>query len=114
MTAGWTRRSGRAATQPNRPNAGANRPSPSRDGAFSTQPGRAANLQSQRGHASMGARPGGGGRAIDYVAGGKMIGGFAILAYPAEYGRSGVKSFMLSHGSHRISACHPIAPLAVR
>ena len=41
-----------------------------------------------------GSAPGG---AIDYVAGGKMIGGFAILAYPAEYGRSGVKSFMLNH-----------------
>lgn len=37
------------------------------------------------------------GGAIDYVAGGKMIGGFALLAYPAEYGRSGVKSFMLNH-----------------
>lgn len=37
------------------------------------------------------------GGAIDYVAGGKMIGGFALLAYPAEYGRSGMKSFMLNH-----------------
>lgn len=37
------------------------------------------------------------GGAIDYVAGGKMIGGFALLASPAEYGRSGVMSFMLSH-----------------
>jgi hypothetical protein len=40
------------------------------------------------------AAPGG---AIDYVAGGKMIGGFALLAYPAEYGRSGLMSFMLNH-----------------
>lgn len=37
------------------------------------------------------------GGAIDYVADGKMIGGFALLAYPAEYGRSGVMSFMLNH-----------------
>jgi hypothetical protein len=37
------------------------------------------------------------GGALDYVAGGKMIGGFALLAYPAEYGRSGVMSFMLNH-----------------
>jgi hypothetical protein len=37
------------------------------------------------------------GGAIDYVAGGKMIGGFALLAYPAEYGRSGLMSFMLNH-----------------
>jgi hypothetical protein len=41
-----------------------------------------------------GSAPGG---AIDYVAGGKMIGGFALLAYPAEYGRSGLISFMLNH-----------------
>jgi hypothetical protein len=41
-----------------------------------------------------GAAPGG---AIDYVVGGKMIGGFALLAYPAEYGRSGVMSFITSH-----------------
>lgn len=40
------------------------------------------------------AAPGG---AIDYVAGGKMIGGFALLAYPAEHGRSGVMSFMINH-----------------
>ena len=40
------------------------------------------------------AAPGG---AIDYVAGGKMIGGFALLAYPAAYGRSGVMSFLLNH-----------------
>jgi hypothetical protein len=40
------------------------------------------------------AAPGG---AIDYVARGNMIGGFALLAYPAEYGRSGVMSFMLNH-----------------
>ncbi len=40
------------------------------------------------------AAPGG---AIDYVVGGKMIGGFALLAYPAEYGRSGVMSFIASH-----------------
>lgn len=37
------------------------------------------------------------GGAFDYVVGGKMIGGFGLLAYPAEYGRSGVMSFMLNH-----------------
>lgn len=41
--------------------------------------------------------PAASGGAINYVAGGKMIGGFALLAYPAEYGRSGVMSFMLNH-----------------
>ncbi|KRE00663.1 hypothetical protein ASE61_19530 [Bosea sp. Root670] len=40
------------------------------------------------------AAPGG---AIDYVVGGKMIGGFGLLAYPADYGRSGMMSFMLNH-----------------
>ena len=26
-----------------------------------------------------------------------MIGGFALLAYPAEYGNSGIMTFMVSH-----------------
>lgn len=40
------------------------------------------------------AAPGG---TMDYVAGGRMFGGFAILAYPAEYARSGITSFILNH-----------------
>lgn len=32
----------------------------------------------------------------NYVAGGNMTGGFAILAWPAEYGDSGVMSFMMA------------------
>jgi hypothetical protein len=28
---------------------------------------------------------------------GKMIGGFALIAYPAEYGNSGVMTFMVNH-----------------
>lgn len=32
----------------------------------------------------------------DYVVDGKMTGGFAILAYPAEYGASGVMTFLVS------------------
>jgi hypothetical protein len=40
------------------------------------------------------AAPGG---KIDYLARGKMIGGFALLAYPAEYARSGLTSFLISH-----------------
>ena len=47
-------------------------------------------LQSQGEHA--------GGGAKDYVKDGKMTGGFAILAYPAEYRGSGVMSFMI--GAH--------------
>ncbi len=37
------------------------------------------------------------GGAYSYLAGSKMIGGFAVLAYPAEYGKSGVKSFLVNH-----------------
>jgi Protein of unknown function (DUF2950) len=28
---------------------------------------------------------------------GKMIGGFALVAYPAEYGNSGLMTFMVNH-----------------
>jgi hypothetical protein len=34
---------------------------------------------------------------MDYVIDGKMIGGFALVAWPAEYGVSGVKTFIVSH-----------------
>lgn len=37
------------------------------------------------------------GGAYSYVADGKMIGGFAVVAYPAEYGASGVKTFIVNH-----------------
>jgi hypothetical protein len=37
------------------------------------------------------------GGALDYVVNGKMIGGFALVAYPAEYGNSGVMTFMVNH-----------------
>jgi hypothetical protein len=36
------------------------------------------------------------GGAKDYVVGGKMVGGFAFVAYPAEYGNSGVMTFMIN------------------
>lgn len=36
------------------------------------------------------------GGAKDYVIDGKMTGGFAVLAYPAEYGASGVMTFMVT------------------
>jgi hypothetical protein len=35
--------------------------------------------------------------AQDYVVGGKMIGGFALIAYPAHYGASGVMTFIVNH-----------------
>jgi Protein of unknown function (DUF2950) len=37
------------------------------------------------------------GGALNYVVNGKMIGGFALVAYPAEYGNSGVMTFMVTH-----------------
>lgn len=35
------------------------------------------------------------GGAYDYIANGKMIGGFALVAYPAEYGVTGIMSFIV-------------------
>ena len=40
------------------------------------------------------AAPGG---AHDYVVNGKMIGGFALVAYPAEYRNSGVMTFLVNY-----------------
>jgi hypothetical protein len=40
------------------------------------------------------AAPGG---AMNYIARGKMIGGFALVAYPAQYGNSGVMTFLVNH-----------------
>jgi hypothetical protein len=34
---------------------------------------------------------------LDYVIGGKMIGGFALVAWPAAYRTSGVKTFLVNH-----------------
>jgi hypothetical protein len=35
--------------------------------------------------------------AYDYVVRGKMIGGFALVAYPAQYGSSGIMTFIVNH-----------------
>ncbi|MBL6459150.1 DUF2950 domain-containing protein [Belnapia sp. T6] len=40
------------------------------------------------------AAPGG---ALDYVVSGRMIGGFAVLAWPARHGDSGVMTFLADH-----------------
>ena len=37
------------------------------------------------------------GGAYDYLIKGKMIGGLAVIAYPARYGASGVMSFIVNH-----------------
>jgi hypothetical protein len=39
--------------------------------------------------------PGAKGGAKDYIVNGKMTGGFAVLAYPVQYGDSGIMSFMV-------------------
>jgi hypothetical protein len=41
--------------------------------------------------------PNASGGALDYVVRGNMIGGFALVAYPAEYGNSGVMTFLVNH-----------------
>lgn len=41
--------------------------------------------------------PSAAGGAREYLVNGKMIGGFALIAWPAEYGNSGIMSFMVSH-----------------
>lgn len=40
------------------------------------------------------AAPGG---ALNYIVNGKMIGGFALVAYPAKYRNSGVMTFIVNH-----------------
>ena len=46
-------------------------------------------LKGQGPHAPLG--------AMDFVVHGAMIGGFALVAAPAEYGETGFKTFMVSH-----------------
>jgi hypothetical protein len=41
--------------------------------------------------------PAANGGALDYVVRGKMIGGFALVAYPAQYRNSGVMTFIVNH-----------------
>ena len=42
--------------------------------------------------------PAAAGGAADYVVNGKMMGGYALVAYPAEYRNSGVMTFVVNHG----------------
>lgn len=47
------------------------------------------------------AAPGG---ALDYVIGGNMIAGHALLAVPSEYGQSGIHSFLVSENGNVLEA----------
>jgi hypothetical protein len=40
------------------------------------------------------------GGAYSYVINGRMIAGFALVAFPAEYGKSGVMTFVVSHNGN--------------
>jgi hypothetical protein len=51
------------------------------------------------------------GGALDYVVKGKMIGGFALIAWPAEYGVSGVKTFIVNH--HGVVYSKDLGPTTV-
>jgi len=46
----------------------------------------------------QGANPPGG--EYDYIINGNMIGGFGLVAYPAEFGSSGVMTFVVNHQGH--------------
>jgi hypothetical protein len=37
------------------------------------------------------------GGALDYMVNGRMIGGFGLVAYPADYGNSGIMTFMVNY-----------------
>jgi hypothetical protein len=37
------------------------------------------------------------GGAVDYIVNGNMIGGFGLVAYPAEYGNSGIMTFIINN-----------------
>lgn len=37
------------------------------------------------------------GGAFDYVVNGKMVGGFALVAWPADYGVSGIRTLIINH-----------------
>ena len=37
------------------------------------------------------------GGAMDYIIDGQMIGGFAVIAWPADFGNSGVMTFIINH-----------------
>ena len=41
--------------------------------------------------------PNAAGGAVDYVVNGKMVGGFGLVAYPAEYRNSGVMTFIVNY-----------------
>jgi hypothetical protein len=57
-----------------------------------------------------------------YLVGGKLMGGFGLVAWPAEYGVTGIHTFIVNHKRHGLregyrarrrqsaGACHAIRP----
>lgn len=60
------------------------------DGASAPYHGYRYRLLTRQGPAAKGG-------AMDYLVSDKLIGGFGLLAYPAEYGHSGVMTFIVNH-----------------
>lgn len=59
--------------------------------------GKAVPYHGYRFHILKAQGPDAAGGALNYVVNGKMIGGFALVAWPNEYGVSGIKTFIVSH-----------------
>ena len=107
----------RASQQARRPSSGANRAAASRESAYRMQSGRSANLQSQRGHASMGARPGGGramhaggpGMRGGYGGGGGRVGGGGGRVGGGGFGGGGGR---LAEAEAAVEAAADVAPIS--
>ena len=67
---------------------------------FATHPPQTAGSEGYQGYhyrILTGAGPVSPGGAYTYIVGGRMRNGFAAIAWPAQYGETGVMSFMISH-----------------
>ena len=67
------------------------------EGYAKSQGGAPAPYHGYRYRILRGQGPSAQGGAYDYVAQGRMIGGFAVVAWPASYGNSGVMTFLVNH-----------------
>jgi hypothetical protein len=66
-------------------------------GAKSTVAGESAPYHGYRYRLMTAQGPNAPGGAMDYVVDGRLLGGFAVIAYPAEYGNSGIMTFIVNH-----------------
>jgi len=77
------------------PSTGNEAPSPLGDGFSNLVPGQGYYGYHYKILTAQGASAPGG--AYNYIASGRMTNGFALIAWPAQYGETGVMSFMVSH-----------------